>query len=380
LRKLTRVGLFILVLVLLSSILLAGCSKATTTTVTSTTTQATTATTGVTTTAVTTATSVVKPTILVFTSHNSGTGFWRNSVIAPYFREIEKRTNGRIMIEEHWNGELVSLKDAYDAMIKGSVDMAEFFPSMLQGRFPMDDVVSFSTYYNNRPAWVMYELSKSYPQINKPYEDGKLLLKNLGYSGGMATTKKQIKDLAGSKGIKLGPVGLWSSELMKAYGWVPVSVPPEESTTALQTGVQEGSGCSWYLLWEFGWGPIMKYVTMPIRVDEMEVNLSMNLKKWNSLPKDIQDIIIGTQEWAINMQDSAVVKNAIESPAKAQKDFGTIFYTLPDSEIAKMAELAAPVRAAYIKTLKDAGLPAEDFVNKYMELDKKYADPQYKPK
>jgi len=92
-----------------------------------------------------------KPITLVFTSHNNGSGFWAKNVIGPYFREIEKRTNGLVKIEEHWNGELVSLKDAYDAMLRGDVDLAEWFPSMLQGRFPMDDVVSF-TQYNSKSS------------------------------------------------------------------------------------------------------------------------------------------------------------------------------------------------------------------------------------
>jgi TRAP-type C4-dicarboxylate transport system substrate-binding protein len=321
-----------------------------------------------------------KPITLVFTSHNNGSGFWAKNVIGPYFREIEKRTNGLVKIEEHWNAELVSLMDAYDAMIRGDVDMAEWFPSMLQGRFPMEDVVSFTQYNSNRPAWVLYETAQHYPQMLEPYSDGKILLRNLGYSVGMFTTKKPIKDLESSKGMKIGPVGKWSSELIAAYGWVPAPVPPEESTTALQTGVQEGSGASWYLLWEFGWGSIMKYAAMPISVDEMLVNLSMNLDKWNSLPKEVQDTINGMQEWAINFQDAAVVKNAIESPPKAQADFGIETYTLPQSEIDKMAEISAGVRAEYVKSLEAAGLPGQAFVDKYLELSKKYTDPQYAPK
>ena len=74
------------------------------------------------------------PITLVFTSHNSGSGFWKTNVIEPYFIELEKRTNGRVKVEQHWNGELVNLMDAYDAMVKGVVDLAEYFPSMLQGK------------------------------------------------------------------------------------------------------------------------------------------------------------------------------------------------------------------------------------------------------
>ena len=203
----------------------------------------------------------------------------------------------------------------------------------------------------------------------EPYNDGKILLRNLGYSVGMFTTKKQIKDLDSSKGMKIGPVGKWSSDLIAAYGWTPTPVPPEESTTALQTGVQEGSGASWYLLWEFGWGSIMKYATMPIQCDEMLVNLSMNKNKFNSLPKDIQDTINGLQEWAINLQDAAVVKNAKESPAKAQAEFGIrVLYSSSIRNRQDGSSIRTGIRTAYVKSLADAGLPGQEFVDKYFEL------------
>jgi TRAP-type C4-dicarboxylate transport system substrate-binding protein len=321
-----------------------------------------------------------EPVTLVFTSHNAGGGFWHKSVIEPYFIELEKRTNGRVKVEQHWNGELVSLMDAYDAMLKGDVDLAEYFPSMLVGRFPMDDVVAFSTYYNYKPGRTMYELGQEFPQMLEPYQEAKLLWRENGYSIGMGTTKKQIRDIAGSKGIKLGPVGKWSSARMEALGWVPTPTPPEEATSALQTGVQEGSGISMYLLWEFGWGPIMKYITMPIRVDEMLVNCSMNIDTWNSLPKDIQDIINGMEEWIIDLHDQAVLKNAFESMPRAEKEFGTVFYTLPAEEQAKIAELTVPVQEAFIAELESQGLPGKELVERFLELDKKYSDPQYAPK
>jgi len=179
-----------------------------------------------------------EPIVLVFTSHNSGSGFWKTDVIEPYFKELEKRTNGRVVVEQHWNGELVNLIDAYDFMLKGSVDMAEYFPSMLAGRFPMDDVVAFSPFDAQcyRPARVVYELGQEFPEMLEPYNDAKLLWRIPGYSVGMVTVNKAIRDLEGSKGYKLTPVGQWSAALMEALDWTPTSVPPEESTSSLETG------------------------------------------------------------------------------------------------------------------------------------------------
>jgi len=330
----------------------------------------------------TTSTAAVKPITLVFTSHNSGTGFWRLNVIDPFFRELEQRTNGRIIIEEHWNGELVNLIDAYDAMLKGSVDLAEYFPSMLSGRFPMDDIMPFTPFDTQvyRPGRVVYELGQAFPQSLEPYNDAKLLWREPGYSVGVVTTNKAIRDLASSKGYKIGPVGQWSSNLIQALGWVPTPVPPEDSTSALQTGVQDGSGISMYLLWEFGWGPLMKYMTVPIHVDEMLVNCSMNLNTWNKLPKDIQDIINGMLEPNVDVQDTAVVKNYFDSVPKAKSEFGIEVINLPAEEQAKMNAAIQSVQADFVKSLNDQGLPGDAYMAKFLELNRKYSDQQYAPK
>ena len=322
-----------------------------------------------------------QPITLIFTSHNSGSGFWRKSVIEPYFLELEKRTNGRVKVEQHWNGELVNLIDAYDAMLKGSVDLAEYFPSMLAGRFPMDDIMPFTPFDTMvyRPGRVMYELGQKFPQSLEPYKDAKLLWRQPAGSVGFVTTKTPVRDLAGSKGLKMGPVGQWSANLIEALGWVPTPVPPEDATSALQTGVQDGSGISMYLLWEFGWGPIMKYMTIPIHVDEMLVNCSMNLKTWNSLPKDIQDTINDMSEWIVDLQDKAVITNYYESVPKAKSEFGIEVIELSAAEQAKMNAAIKPVQEAFVKSLEDKGLPGKELMAKFLELNKKYSDAKYKP-
>jgi TRAP-type C4-dicarboxylate transport system substrate-binding protein len=326
------------------------------------------------------ATTSEEPIVLVFTSHNSGSGFWRTEVIDPFFRELEKRTDGRVVVEEHWNGELVSLIDAYDFMLKGSVDMAEYFPSMLAGRFPMDDVVAFSPFDAQcyRPARVIEELGDKFPEMMEPYNDAKLLWRIPGYSVGVVTSKKPIRDLESSKGYKIGPVGQWSSAQIEALGWVPTAVPPEDSTSALQTGVQDGSGISMYLLWEFGWGPIMKYLTKPICVDEMLVNCSINWDSWNKLPKDVQDTIEDLQDWIIDVRDEAIYKNFAESLPKATEEFGIEIITLSPEEQAKFNAAVMPVREAFIADIESKGLPGQELMDKYLELTYKYSEDKYK--
>jgi TRAP-type C4-dicarboxylate transport system substrate-binding protein len=327
-----------------------------------------------------TETETVEPIVLVFTSHNSGSGFWRKEVIDPYFRELERRSNGRVVVEEHWNGELVSLIDAYDFMLKGSVDMAEYFPGMLAGRFPMDDVFAFSPFDAQcyRPARAAYELGQEFPELLEAYDDAKLLWRIPGYSVGMVTVNKAIRTLEGSKGYKITPVGQWSAALMEALDWTPTSVPPEESTSSLETGVIDGTGISMYLLWEFGWGPIVKYLTKPICVDEMIVNCSMNLDSWNSLPKDVQDTIDDLSEWILDIRDEAIYKNFEEGIQKAPEEFGIEIITLSAEEQANFNAAVMPVRDDFVAHIDSLGLPGQALLDKYLELTYKYSGEEYK--
>lgn len=319
------------------------------------------------------------PIVLVFSSHNAGGGFWHKHVVEAYFHELEKRTGGRIKIEEHWNGELVGLMDAYDAMAKGVVDIAEYFPSMLTGRFPMDDIVAFSPVNTHcyRPGRVLLELGREFPQMNKPYEDSKLLYREPAWSVGIGTTHKRLYDLEHSKGMKLTPVGRWSAARMEALGWSPTSVLPQDATSALQTGVIDGTGISMYLLWEFGWGSIIKHITVPVHVDEMLVNCSMNLQTWNKLPKDIQEIIDGMQDWTVDMMDKAVLLQDQEARPKATKEFGIEFIELSQEQKELWDQRTRPVMSEYMKDLESKGLPGKKFMSRFLELDRKYSDPQY---
>jgi TRAP-type C4-dicarboxylate transport system substrate-binding protein len=359
-------GAIVLVLVLLFSILLTSCSKATPTNITQTTAPVTTA---------------VKPIKLVFSTINAKDSWLGQNLYGAYASEIEKRTGGRVIVEMHWNGELVSLPDAYDAIKKGSVDMAEFFPTMLAGRTPMEDVVSFTPAdsYNFRPGQTFLELQRAFPQMLQPYNDVKLLWSTPCVSDGVGTTKKPITDIASSKGLKISPVGQWSAANMESLGWVPVSVPPQDSTSSLEKGVVDGTGMGMYLLWDFGWGKIVKYISTPIHINEMLMSCAMNLDTFNKLPSDIQKIITDYTSEFLTITDKALIKNDIESKDRANKEFGTTFVELTSEEQSKMVGLLAPVKAKYIESLKQAGLPSQEFVGKYEELCHKYSDSQYAP-
>ena len=121
-----KVFIILVAILLIGSFNLAGCSKSTTTSTPATTSAA------------------AKPVTLVFQSFDPETSIW-GRVFGTWFKELEQQSGGRVKVETHWNGELVPLPEVYDAVVKGTLDIATHLTTMPAGRFPMDEIGAFTS-------------------------------------------------------------------------------------------------------------------------------------------------------------------------------------------------------------------------------------------
>ncbi|QQE78183.1 TRAP transporter substrate-binding protein DctP [Alicyclobacillus sp. SO9] len=101
-------------------------------------------------------------------------------------------------------------------------------------------------------------------------------------------TTKPVKSLSDFKGLPMRTSPAYKN-FLTALGAAPVSLPPGQVYTALQRGVVKGYGWPGYGIHNFGWDKLTKYMIDPgfYQVDDIAL---MNLKTWNSLPKNIQAI------------------------------------------------------------------------------------------
>ncbi|MEB3102588.1 TRAP transporter substrate-binding protein DctP [Ferviditalea candida] len=101
-------------------------------------------------------------------------------------------------------------------------------------------------------------------------------------------TVKPIKSLEDFKGVPIRVTAAYK-DFVTALKAAPVATTPGEVYSALERKVVEGYGWPAYGIGDFGWDKLTKYVIDPgfYQVDCIGL---MNLEKWNSLPKDVQDI------------------------------------------------------------------------------------------
>jgi TRAP-type C4-dicarboxylate transport system substrate-binding protein len=383
LKVFTSIGIISLVLLVAMVASMAGCSK-TAETVTTTETEVETSTeTEVETsteTEVETATETVVPVTLVFTSHDPKEGSWAETY-QPFFDAVEERTNGGIIIEDHWSAELVGFVESYDACVDGVVDMAHIMPTLWPNYFPLEDIANLTKFDVNCLARSQQhtELHSLFPEMDEAYIDSgsKLLFLTGTFPNYSCMTEgNEIRSFADLAGKKYLTTGVWDSEYWTALGMTPVGLMPEESYSALQTGVVDGCTLTLPSLFDFGWGEVANKICMT-NVRPAIWACVMNLDTWNSLPAEYQQIFMEESAKIPAIQDEIQLRLDKELRQTAIEQFGAEFITVPAEELAKFNEATESVREAFADQLDAAGYRGHELLEAALMLEQKYAGEEY---
>jgi TRAP-type C4-dicarboxylate transport system substrate-binding protein len=327
----------------------------------------------------TTTSTANEPTItLTYTEHDTANSWWVTEIIEPWFIELEQVSNGRIKIERHYGGELFGIFDAYDAAAKGSVDMAYFFPSMVAGRFVIDDIATLGSCnkLNWRPGTTYWELVQKFPEIQNEFDGTHLLSAGQFLGPYFGTTKKAIRSFDDMKGLQFLATGDLGAKRISAWGAIPANVPPPDLFSSLQKGVLDCTAVSLNTLDGMSLGDVIKYLTR-VNLGQPNFAIVINESKWNSLSPDIQKIL--TDE-GIKLVDEVQVNAENGFRQQAIDKYKIELIDLPQAELDKFEAASAPVRAEYAASLDAKGLPGTKVLEAFLQIEAKYSTSQYAPK
>jgi TRAP-type transport system periplasmic protein len=279
----------------------------------------------------------------------------KHSVLAAeWAKEIEKRTNGRVVITVHHGGTLTPGDKIYDGVIRGISDIGMSVCGYTRGRFPLTEVIELPLGY--KTGWAATRLITDYYAKFKPkeFDDTKLMFL-FAHGPGLLHTKRPVNKLEDLKGMKIRAFGA-VTKLVTALGGAPVSMPMGETYDSLSRGVVEGSVAPFEALQGWKWGEVVKYSTeAPGMAYSSAFFVAMNKAKWNSLPPDVQKIIEQVNaEW---IEKHGKGWDEID---KAGKDYaiklGNKIITLSVDENRRWERAVKPLYDEYVKSMKDKGL------------------------
>lgn len=375
-------GLVIVCLLLLLAALgLASCGGDTATTVNSSATTAAPSTTAPAAPSTTTAptTGSAEAITLVFSFSDPETNNMYANIFKPWFAQIEQSTGDKVKFEPHFMGELVGLMEAYDAVVKGTVDMA-FIRQATMPQFKLDSIVEAGYYSDKclRPSQVYNELYQNYPEMQAAYEDVKVLLLYTMPPGYLGTSKVPVSKIQDVKGLKLITSNQLMAQRAAALGAASISVPPPEFYPSLEKGVADGGmTVTQPEMITYKWADVIKNITK-IECLRPTCGVVMNMDKWNSLPDDVKKIIDQMNPSIVELADKAMFNAHTEALTALPEPPYNVKFVEPDEAMLSAFEAAdKPVMEKYVTGLDGEGLPASQFYKDYKDLLAKYSDPQY---
>jgi TRAP-type C4-dicarboxylate transport system substrate-binding protein len=210
----------------------------------------------------------------------------------PYIKRanemLQAKYPGEAEIQYIGGAETIPIPDQPEALRKGQVDMYYGTAAYYAGVAPAANTTKLSQLTSQEEKDVGADAV--YDEIHR-----KLL--NAAYLGALGSqnpfqlyTIKKITAPDQIKGLRIRTSPMYV-DFLKALGANPVAAKPGDVYQALERGVVDG------LMWPldsirpWGWHEVVKYVTGP-PFYKVSHPLLMNAKKWDSLPKHIQEVLM----------------------------------------------------------------------------------------
>lgn len=294
----------------------------------------------------------------------------KHTVLAgEWAREVEKRTGGKVKITIFPGGTLTPAPTCYDGVVKGISDIGMSVLAYTKGKFPLTEVIDLPLGYTNGVAAT--SLINQYYAKFKPKEFDEVKILYLHAHGpGILHTKKAVNKLEELKGLRVRCTGT-VTEIVKALGGVPMSMPMGETYDALNRGMVEGSMAPIESLEGWKWGEVVKFTTESFgSAYSTAFFVAMNKEKWNALSADVQQTIEKVNaEW---VGKTGALWDAVD---KSGREFslklGNKVIPLSREENQKWAKTASPVLDEYVKRMKEKGLPGEEALKFCLDALKK---------
>ncbi|RXT08039.1 TRAP transporter substrate-binding protein DctP [Ammoniphilus sp. CFH 90114] len=259
-------------------------------------------------------------------------------VVPLWMKTVEEETQGAVKIDWIGGPESVPVKEQFDAVRNGMVDIGFNVSSYYGHLMPESHSLHLSPY----TPWE--EREKGYfDYMSKQFEGQGLVYLGrwLGPSPFYFWSNKEVKSLDELKGLKFRSNPTYH-DIMTAVGMVPVEIVPGEVYTSLERKMVDGFGFPLLGPHQSGWTEVTKYVIEEPFLNQ-NATILMNSDAFNSLSPDIQEKMLElTAAFEKEMVEHFNQEN--EKEWNAIQQAGVTRIKLPDAESEKFRKLVRDVK------------------------------------
>ena len=242
--------------------------------------------------------------VSTFVKNFPGLGTSANRLV----ERIRIASDGKLRIRLYNANELVGPLEVFDVVSKGDADIyfsSEYYYLGKSKAFGFFGAVPFGLTMDEYYAWLHYGGGQPlWDELSAQFNLKPFVSSNTGVQMG-GWFNREIKTVDDFKGLKFRMPGI-GGEVLRRMGAAVVTLPPPEIYQALQSGTIDAT--EWIGPWHdlaFGFYKIAKFYYWPGFHEPSSVtSYAVNMRVWNSLPKDQQELLKMAFESEAHLQSS----------------------------------------------------------------------------
>lgn len=267
--------------------------------------------------------------------------------IVIFKEKVEELSEGKVKVEIYPNNQLGSLREVIESVQGGQIELAQQPLGMIANFVPSLNVNVLPYIYPSTE--IMWKVLDGGPGQRLNLEMEKQGFINLGYMNGGQNQFSAIRPLRTSddfNGLRMRamPAPIIISTI-KAFGGSPVPIEFSELYNSLQQGLVDGQENPTQTVSMLHLYEVQDYVTLTKHSSMIYANI-MNKKYWESLPKDVQEVILEAMQYACEKQRKLMADEEVNYRNEI-KAHGTEIIELTDEEINAFKEATLKVHSEF---------------------------------
>ena len=314
-----------------------------------------------------------KPIVLTIASSEPGVGP-KNAVEKWWASEIEERTGGRIQIEYHWSQSLLKAGDTLEGVKSGLADMGIVIPPYHPGKTPTLTVMSmlFGASDDLAGLRAIEDTINAIPAMQDElpqWNQRRLYIHTSGTYYVWST--KPVKTMADFNGLRIRGWGSYVPRVWENAGGVATAMPGAEQYEALQRGVLDASPQGILTAYQYKIYEVAQYYNLFNIGVMLGPVTTINEDVWQSLPSDIQKIIMEVSEETPPRIVDANKNEADKVLAEMQAAGVEVIPVAPEDQ-EKLKAIGRDVWPLWAEEMEAKGLPGTEIIETFLANVAKY--------
>lgn len=295
-------------------------------------------------------------------------------IIVPWSEAIERESNGTLKFEV-MSSSVGRPPEYFDFVKNGIVDAGYGVSGHNSGRFPMTQIMDLpfmspDPWAGAAASWLTYQRYGSRYNEHAGVKVVGLWTHSIPYLALRGEPVKTLEDLKGKK-VRVG--GNVTGRIITALGGTPIQLPPTEAQQAMAAGVADGITFPMESIEFFKISPVIKSMTgFPGGLYTDTFWLGINEAKWNTLTAQQRAAIEKHSGMAVALLSGWAWTNGDTLGRAALERNKTVFYDLPEPEIAKIKTALKVLEEEWLAEAKKRNLPGDEILVYAKTMTQKY--------